>query len=141
MITTNYGELRTAYVALVNLSREGLKIPLSAVLKWKRIRGVMQPLVEQFDEMSAELVREYSEKDAEGKPIQGDQPGTVRIADVAGYNKAIQEALETEVTVGCDYVTAADFGEPDVLVSSTLAEHLANLGPFFKDEGEGSDAN
>ena len=134
MITTNYDELRTAYIALVNLSREGLKIPLSAVLKWKRIRGVMQPLVEQFDETSAELVREYSEKDADGKPVQGDQPGTVKIADVAAYNKAITEALETEVTVGCDLVTAADFGEPDALVSSAIIEHLAGLGPFFHDE-------
>ncbi len=136
MITTNYGELRTAYFALVNLSREGLKVPLATVLKWKRMRGVMQPLVEQFDETSADLVREYSEKDADGKPVAGDQPGTVRIADVPGYNKAMVEALDAQVQVGCDLVTAADFGDPGALVSSTLAEHLAGLGPFFKDGGE-----
>ncbi len=136
MITTNYGELRTAYVALVNLSREGLRVPLAAVLKWKRIRGVMQPLIEQLDDTLADLVREYGEKDADGKPVPGDQPGTVRIADVAGYNRAMTEALAAQVQVGCDLVAAEDFGDPAALVSSTLAEHLAGLGPFFKDGGE-----
>lgn len=136
MITTDYGTLRAAYVALVNLSREGLKVPLSAVLKWKRIRGVMHPLVEQLDETLADLVREYSEKDGDGQPVQGDQPGTVRIADVAGYNKAVTEALDAQVQVGCDLLTAADFGDPATLVSSTLAEHLAALGPFFNDGGD-----
>ena len=134
MITTTYGELRTAYVALVSLSREGVKVPLSAALRWKRIRGVMQPLVQQFDETQQELVNEYGEKGADGKPVEGDRPGTVKIADVAGYNKAITEALGTEVTVGCDMVLAADFGEPDALVSSAIIEHLAGLGPFFHDE-------
>lgn len=134
MTITTYGELRTAYMALIALTREGLKIPLAAALKWKRIRGVMEPLVQQFDEIQAELVREHQKLDADGKPVAGDQPGSVRIADPAAYNAAITEALESPLTVGCDLVTPADFGDPAGLVSSTLADYLMALGPFFRDD-------
>lgn len=133
MIDATYGEVRSAYVALGALSREGLKIPLATALKWKRIRGVLAPLVEQSDEMLGELVREHAEKDEHGESVKGDQPGTVRLADPAAYSKAVAEALGVAVTVGCDVVSAADFGAADALVSSRLVDLLGELGPFFDD--------
>ena len=133
MINTNYGEVQAAYGALVNISRQNLQIRLAAALKWKRILGVLRPLVTQMEEQQAELVDRFAQKDENGKPVQGDQPGTVRLADVQGFQKATQELIGVEVTVGSDFVKAADFGASEAVVSSRLVELLGELGPFFED--------
>lgn len=133
MITTNYGQVRRAYGALTEISREGLQIPLAAALRWKRILGVIKPLVLQMEEQQSELVDKFSLKGEDGKTIPGDQPGTVRLADVEGFQKAIQELSEVAVTVGSDLVKPDDFGAGEGTVSSRLVELLGELGPFFDD--------
>lgn len=132
-IKATYGEVRQAYGALMGMSREDLKIKLAVVLKWKRTLGVLRPLVEQAEELITELVKEHTLKDENGKPVEGAQPGTVKIADVQAYNDAISEILKTPVEVGCDMVEAGDFGDGEALVSSSLAQTLDALGPFFKE--------
>lgn len=133
MINTTYGQVRQAHAALSSLSREDLKVKFAVVLKWKRIAGVMRPLVEQLDELVNDLLKEYAVKDEDGKMVEGDRPGTVKIGDVYAYNEAITEILKTTVDVGCEQVEAADFGDGDTVVSSTLAQRLMELGPFFKE--------
>lgn len=133
MIDTTYGEVRAAFAALTGLSRQGLQIPLAAALKWRRILGVLRPLVEQMEEQKAELIDQFTEKDADGKAVKGDQPDTVRLNDVEGFKKALQEMSETALQVGCDKVLPTDFGATDGIVSSSVVELLAELGPFFED--------
>ena len=133
MITTTYGQVSRAYAALTEITHEGLQIPLAAALRWKRILGVLKPLVAQMEEQQGELVDKFALKGEDGKPVQGDQPGTVRLADVQGFQKATQELIGVEVTVGSDFVKAADFGASEAVVSSRLVELLGELGPFFED--------
>lgn len=135
MIDTTYGEVRTAYEALRGLTREGLQVPLRVALKWRRILGNLRVLVEQMEEQQIELINQYAEKDAEGKAVAGDQPGTVRLADVPGFNKAIKEMNTAAVQVGCERVTLADLGSEDSTVNSRVTELLEGLGPFFEDGG------
>ena len=133
MITTTYGQVSRAYAALTEITHEGLQIPLAAALKWKRILGVLRPLVTQMEEQQAELVDRFAQKDENGKPVQGDQPGTVRLADVAGFQKALQELSEVPVKVGSDLVKPDDFGAGETTVSSRLVDLLGKLGPFFEE--------
>jgi hypothetical protein len=135
VIDTTYGEVRGAYIALTALSREGLQIPLAAALKWKRILGVLRPLVQQSDEQQNELVDKFAKKDDTGKAVEGDHPGTVQLKDTEGFKAAIEEMLAAAVQVGCDRVQAADFGPGDGLVSSRVVELLGGLGPFFEEAG------
>ena len=133
MIQTTYGEIRQAYGALMALSRDDMKVRFAVALKWKRMLGVMRPLVEGAEELIGDVITELAVKDDEGKPVEGERPGTVKIGDVSAYNDAINEVLKTSVEVGCDVVEAADFGDGDALVSSSLAQRLDDLGPFFKE--------
>ena len=95
--------------------------------------GVLRPLVEGLEELIGDVIKEHAVKDENDKPIEGDQPGTVKIADVGAYNDALTEILKTPLEVGSDQVEAADFGDSDTLVSSSLAQRLDDLGPFFKE--------
>lgn len=133
MIETNYGEVHQAYAALAEITREKLQIPLAAALKWKRILGVLKPLVAQMEEQQQEFLEKFAQKDEDGKPVQGDQPGTVRLADVAGFQKALQELSEVPVKVGSDLVKPDDFGAGETTVSSRLVDLLGKLGPFFEE--------
>lgn len=135
MIETTYGQVSRAYTALTEITREGVQIPLSAALRWKRILGALKPLVAQMEEQHAELVGKFALKDENGKPVQGDQPGTVRLADVQGFQKAIQELGEVAVKVGSDLVKPDDFGAVEGTVNSRIVELLGELGPFFDDGG------
>ena len=136
MINTNYGEVQAAYGALVNISRQNLQIRLAAALKWKRILGVLRPLVAQADEQRDELIERFAQKDEDGKPLRGDQPDTIRLADTEGFSAAMREMAETALQVGSDKVKLADFGDPDALVGSNLVALLFELGPFFENEPE-----
>lgn len=138
MIETNYGEVRQAYISLTTLSREKMQITLGAALKWKRILGVLRPLVEQMEELQTEALHQYAEIGADGQPVKGEALGTVRLADVEGYSKAVQEMLATPVQVGSDLVEASDFGEMEKVVDSNLVERLVELGPLFRDATEGA---
>lgn len=133
MIKTTYGQVRRAYGALTEISREGLQIPLAAALKWKRILGILKPLVAQMEEQQQEFLEKFAQKDENGKLMQGDQPGTVRLADVQGFQQALEELNEVAVTVGSDLVKPDDFGAGEGTVSSRLVELLGELGPFFDD--------
>jgi len=133
-IKTTYGEVRQAYAALAAMARDDLRVRFGAALKWKRMLGVLRPLVEGLEELIGEVIKEHAVKDEAGEVVEGDRAGTVRIADVGAYNRAINEILKTPVEVGCDQVEAADFGDSDTLVRSSLAQHLDDLGPFFKEE-------
>ena len=133
MINTTYGEVRQAYAAITTLTRAELQIPLAAALRWKRVIGVLRPLVEQASEMQDELLREHAEKDAAGEMVAGDQPGTVRLRDMRAYSAALRELNDVPVTVGCDTVREADFGAGDALVGSGLVASIIDLGPFFEE--------
>ena len=131
MIVTTYGQMRQAYGALLALTREGVQIKLTAALRWKRILGVLRPLVEQMEEQQRETLDKFTERDADGKPVTGEQPGTVRVTDMAAFTAAIQEIVSTPLQVGCDLVLAGDFGDGDAMVSAGLTQQLVDLGPFF----------
>lgn len=133
MIDTTYGEVQQAYNALTALSREGLEVRLAVALKWKRILGLLKPLVQQMDELVNEVLEKHAARDENGKMVEGERPGTVRVADVRAYNEAVSEILKTPVQVGSDQVETADFGDGEKLVSSSLAMSLGDLGAFFKE--------
>lgn len=124
-IQTNYGQVRAAYIALTSLSREGLQIKLAAALRWKRILGVLRPLLEQMEEQQRELEAAHS------KPAKGKKDETE--LDMPAFNTAIAELFAVPCEVGSDLVLAADFGAADGIVSSKLAALLMDLGPFFAD--------
>lgn len=135
MTNTNYGEVRSAYLALRDLSQQGLQIPLEAALRWKRILGVLRPLVEQLEELQQQTLDQFSMRDEEGKAVQGDQPGTVRLSDPRAFEMALRQMSETTLEVGADKVLVSDFGDTEAMVSSGVVVLLAQLGPFL-DEGE-----
>ncbi len=130
MIDTTYGDVTRAYGALTALSRQGMQLQFAVVLKWKRILGVLRPLVQQAEELQQELLEVHAKRDDDSKPIVNEQTGAVKLTNAVAYNKAVTEMLRTPVTVGSDLVAAADFGDQAAQVNSNVAELLMELGPF-----------
>ncbi len=132
MIETTYGEVNNAYAALTALSQQNISMQLGAVLRWKRILGVLKPLVEQALELEQEIGQKYLAKDDDGNPIEVGE-GRYKIADQAAYVAEMQALQKEPVAVGSDYVYVADFGADDTKVQSTLVNMLTALGPWLKE--------
>lgn len=133
MIETTYGAVRNAYAALTALSQQNISIPLGAALRWRRILGVLRPLVEQSAELEREIGQRHLAKGDDGKPIQIGE-GRYQIADPDAYMADMRTMEHEPVTVGSDYVLVADFGEAATVVQSSMVGLLEALGPWLKEE-------
>jgi hypothetical protein len=133
VIETTYGAVRNAYAALGALSQQNISIPLGAALRWRRILGVLRPLVEQSAELEREIGQRHLAKGDDGKPIPLGE-GRYQIADPDAYMTDMRVMEKEPVTVGSDYVLVADFGETATVVQSSMVGLLEALGPWLKEE-------
>ena len=138
-IETTYGQARSAYAAIMALSRMNLQIPLSAALRWKRIAGLLRPLEEQAAELEREIGDRYMERDAAGQP-KPDPMGRLQVQPdkIAAYNKEIAAVGKEPITVGSDLVKITDLGaDMEGTIGSSVVGYLEMLGPFLEDTPAG----
>lgn len=132
-IEASYGQIRAAVLALHALGNQPLGVdekgntavlvlPFRCALKIKRMLGLLKPLLAQAEELEAGIYERAGLK--EGDSI----PPAVRKMAGALYQE--------ECEVGSETLSAADLGiGNDDRVPAALALVLADLGPFWTDEG------
>ncbi len=132
MISTTYGDIRNAVAAINALTQLDLKIKFETVLRWKRILGLLKPLLEQFEELEQEVGQKHMLLDKETGAAIEESPGRYKVKDPLAYNREMKELRQVPLEVGSDQVKLTDFRQ-DEDVQSALVNILFALGPFLQE--------
>lgn len=76
-----------------------LKVKASSALKLRAVAKALQDAHSDSEEVQKVIVDRYTEKDAEGKPVQGEKEGSVKITDMSALMKELAELAEQTVEV------------------------------------------
>lgn len=126
-VETTYGKVHAAYAALLGLVQgrvgtdDGWKpqLPLTTILRYKRIMGVLRPLAVDYEEMRGELFEKV------GYEGVGPVPKSVR--------EELRRITDESVTVGVDTINTSDFGNTDKLPVSMIGFFM-DVEPFLKED-------
>jgi hypothetical protein len=131
-IETTYSKVHAAYVSLLTLVQgrigsptgdgDGYKptLPLTTILRYKRIMGLLKPFAADYEELRSELFEKFAYSGS-------------------GYmSKELREELrkladEPVPAIGSDLVSTEDFGSADKLPVAMIGFFM-DLGPFLKED-------
>lgn len=132
MVTLTNKQVLDALLALNGLA--DLKIPPKAALKVRKLHRAVQEAWEDVETIRKKMVEEYTEKDGEGKPVQGEPINgqtTYKLTKEGEslFNAAWLDLMKAPVDLNVSPLTIADLGSTEV-----QAGLLIGLGPLLDEE-------
>lgn len=97
-----------------------VKLPAQTALGLKRTVRSIHDALKDYEETRQKLVLDFAEKDENGDQVPGDEPNTIKIADMPKFVEEMNALTNAEVEIAAKTIPISAFGSAEVSAENLM---------------------
>lgn len=138
-VKEDHALIRNADLQLVIEGLAGLSKTKISMVSAMRVRKIIRAVAdhsEDVDELRKSIIERYAKRDAEGKPVEGAEPGSFEIEDTKAAHAELVELYEQETEFPVVKLSWFGANEEELKKRNVEPEFLIKIGDLLSEDVE-----